>query len=192
MCGMLTGRLSHKPVPHGGGTYEHFQARKRTAVAQSILTPASAVNDRPADEADPAARAATNCQRFPDAANSCFGAGDGRIRSGTRVAAVLDRNTRIQGTLQSEGNVLVEGSFDGDMEARETILVEKEASVKGHLLANDVIVSGLFDGEAVCQHRFRVTPGGSVSGQINTQVLVIEEGSTVNCRFTMARERRQP
>lgn len=107
-------------------------------------------------------------------------------------AAVLDRNTRIQGTLQSEGNVLVEGSFDGDMEARETILVEKEASVKGHLLANDVIVSGLFDGEAVCQHRFRVTPGGSVSGQINTQVLVIEEGSTVNCRFTMARERRQP
>ena len=106
-------------------------------------------------------------------------------------AAVLDRNTRIQGTLQSDGNVLIEGSFDGDMEALETIMVEQEASVKGHLLANDVIVSGLFDGEAVCQHRFRVTPGGRVAGQINTQVLVVEEGSTVNCRFTMTREGRQ-
>lgn len=104
-------------------------------------------------------------------------------------AAVLDRNTRIQGTLHSDGNVLVEGSFEGDMEARETILVEKEASVKGHFLANDVIVSGSFDGEAVCQGKFRVTPDGSVSGQINTRVLVVEEGSTVNCRFSMERER---
>ncbi len=106
-------------------------------------------------------------------------------------AAVLDRNTRIQGTLQSDGNVLIEGSFDGDIEARETVMIENEATVKGHLLANDVIVSGMFDGEAVCQRQFRVTPGGSVAGQINTEVLVVEEGSTVNCRFTMARERRQ-
>ena len=105
-------------------------------------------------------------------------------------AAVLDRNTRIQGTLHSDGNVLIEGSFDGDMEALETIMVEKEASVTGHVLANDVIVAGIFDGEAVCQHQFRVMPGGSVAGQINTQVLVVEEGSTVNCRFTMTRERR--
>ncbi len=104
-------------------------------------------------------------------------------------AAVLDRNTRIQGTLHSDGNVLVEGSFEGDMEARETILVEKDASVKGHFLANDVIVSGVFDGEAVCQGQFRVTPSGSVTGQINTRVLVVEEGSTVNCRFSMERER---
>ena len=104
-------------------------------------------------------------------------------------AAVLDRNTRIQGTLHSDGNVLVEGSFEGDMEARETILVEKDASVKGHFLANDVIVSGSFDGEAVCQGQFRVTPSGSVTGQINTRVLVVEEGSTVNCRFSMERER---
>ncbi len=106
-------------------------------------------------------------------------------------AAVLDQNTRIQGTLQSDGNVLIEGSFDGDMEARETVMIERDAIFKGHLLANDVIVSGLFDGEAVCQRQFRVTPGGSVAGQINTEVLVVEEGSTVNCRFTMARERRQ-
>jgi cytoskeletal protein CcmA (bactofilin family) len=106
------------------------------------------------------------------------------------AAAVLDRNTRIQGTLNSQGNVLVEGSFEGDMDARETILIEKEASAKGHFLAKDVIVSGSFDGEAVCQGQFRVTPSGSVTGQINTRVLVIEEGSTVNCRFSMTRERR--
>ena len=105
-------------------------------------------------------------------------------------AAVVDRNTRIKGTLQSSGSVLIEGSFDGEMEARDTILIEREASVKGHTQANDLVVSGTFDGEVLCQNRFHVTPTGSVTGEINTRVLVVEEGSTVNCRFIMARERR--
>lgn len=106
------------------------------------------------------------------------------------TAAVLDRNSRLQGTLHSQGNVLIEGSFEGEMEAKETILVQKDAQAKGQLLAENVIVSGLFDGEAVCQGQFQVTPTGSIAGEINTRILVVEEGSTVNCRFIMSRDRR--
>ena len=106
------------------------------------------------------------------------------------AAAVLDVNSRLQGTLHSLGNVLIEGSFEGEMEAKETILVQKDAQAKGQLLADNVIVSGSFDGEAVCQGQFRVTPTGSIAGEINTHILVVEEGSTVNCRFIMSRDRR--
>ncbi|MFN2165805.1 MAG: polymer-forming cytoskeletal protein [Anaerolineae bacterium] len=53
-----------------------------------------------------------------------------------------------------------------------------------------MIVSGSFDGKAVCRSQFRVTPTGSITGEINTHILVVEEGSTVNCRFTMPREGR--
>ena len=105
-------------------------------------------------------------------------------------AAVLDHNTQLTGTLLSEGNVLIEGSFEGEMDAKEMIVVEKDASAEGKLRATDVIVSGTFDGEVICQNRLWVRPGGSISGEINTSVLVIEEGSTVNCRFVMSREER--
>jgi len=104
---------------------------------------------------------------------------------------VIDRNTRLTGTLQSDGNVLIEGSFDGEIEAKETILIERNAQAKGQLRASNVIVSGSFDGEIVCQNRFRVTPTGSIKGEINTSVLVVEDGSTVNCRFVMPRGERR-
>lgn len=106
------------------------------------------------------------------------------------AAAVLDVNSRLQGTLHSQGSVLIEGSFEGEMEAKETILVQKDAQAKGQLLAENVIVSGSFDGEAVCQGQFHVTPTGSIAGEINTRILVVEEGSTVNCRFIMSHDRR--
>ncbi len=106
------------------------------------------------------------------------------------AAAIIDKNTQLSGTLRSEGNVLIEGSFEGEIEAKETILVERNAQAQGQLRANNVIISGSFDGQIVCQNRFRVTPTGSIKGEINTSVLVVEEGSTVNCRFIMSREGR--
>ncbi|NOZ26968.1 MAG: polymer-forming cytoskeletal protein [Chloroflexi bacterium] len=106
------------------------------------------------------------------------------------AAAIIDRNTQLSGTLRSDGNVLIEGTFEGEIEAKETILVEREAQAQGQLRANNVIISGSFDGQIVCQNRFRVTPTGSIKGEINTSILVVEEGSTVNCRFVMSREGR--
>ncbi|MFN2165403.1 MAG: polymer-forming cytoskeletal protein, partial [Anaerolineae bacterium] len=62
---------------------------------------------------------------------------------------MLDRNTSLTGTLHSEGNVLIEGSFEGEIQAKETIFVEEDARAKGQLQADQVIVSGSFDGNAV-------------------------------------------
>ena len=76
------------------------------------------------------------------------------------------------------------------MDAKKTILVDQDATTKGQLTAEDVIVSGTFDGEAVCRNRFSVRPTATITGEINTAVLVVEEGSTVNCRFIMSREGR--
>lgn len=106
------------------------------------------------------------------------------------VAAVIDKNSELTGTLHSKGNVLIEGAFHGEIEAKETVLVDKLARTDGQLCANDVVIAGSFDGEIACQHRLQITATATVKGEINTPTLVVEEGSTVNCRFKMTRERR--
>ena len=106
------------------------------------------------------------------------------------TAAVIDKNTQLSGTLRSEGNVLIQGMFEGEIEAKGTIRVEESAQVQAQIRASNVVVSGSLDGKIVCQNRFLVTPTGSVKGEINTSILVVEEGSTVNCRFVMSREGR--
>jgi cytoskeletal protein CcmA (bactofilin family) len=105
-------------------------------------------------------------------------------------AAIVDKRSEITGTLHSKGNVLIEGNFQGEIEAKETVWVEQGAQTKGQLCANDVVISGAFDGEINCQHRLQVTSSASIQGEIKTPVLVIEEGSTVNCRFKMTRAGR--
>ncbi len=105
-------------------------------------------------------------------------------------AAIVDKRSEITGTLHSQGNVLIEGNFQGEIEAKATVWVEQGAQTKGQLCANDVVISGAFDGEINCQHRLQVASSASIQGEIKTPVLVIEEGSTVNCRFKMTRAGR--
>lgn len=106
------------------------------------------------------------------------------------AAAVVDKKTDMKGTLHSQGNVLIEGCFNGELEAKETIWVEKGANTQGQLHSNDAVISGTFDGEIVSQHRLQIAATATVSGEIDTPVLVIEEGATINCRFSMKRTRR--
>ena len=73
---------------------------------------------------------------------------------------------------------------------KETVLVERDSLTEAKLCANDVIVSGSFDGEIECQHRIQITATASIKGEINTPILVVEDGSTVNCRFKMSRTGR--
>jgi cytoskeletal protein CcmA (bactofilin family) len=106
------------------------------------------------------------------------------------VAAVIDKQSEITGTLHSKGNVLVEGIFQGEIDAKETILVEKNARTQGKLLANDIIISGTSDGEIGCQHRLHITATASITGEVKTPILVVEDGSVVNCCFRMTRTGR--
>jgi cytoskeletal protein CcmA (bactofilin family) len=103
------------------------------------------------------------------------------------AAAVVDQKSEIKGTLHSQGNVLVEGCFEGEIEAKETVWVEKGAQTQAQLRATDVIVSGTFNGEIDCRRRLQIAATATISGEIKTPVLVIEEGATVNCRFSMTR-----
>lgn len=103
------------------------------------------------------------------------------------AAAVIDKKSEIKGTLRTEGNVLVEGCFQGEIDAKETVWVENGAQIQSQVRANDVIVSGTFNGEIDCRHRLQITASASISGEIKTPILVIEEGATVNCKFSMTR-----
>jgi cytoskeletal protein CcmA (bactofilin family) len=103
-------------------------------------------------------------------------------------AAVIDDKTEITGNLKSAGNVLIEGRFHGEVEATETIWVEPRAQSDGQLRANDAVISGAVDGEIDCRRRLQIAATAVVSGEIKTPILVIEDGATVNCRFSMTRE----
>lgn len=100
-------------------------------------------------------------------------------------ATTVGKDTSFNGTLKSDGNLYIEGNFDGELEARSTIFIAGGARVKASVRAADVIIAGTFDGAADASARFHAMPSARVTGEINTAVLVVEQGSQINCRFTM-------
>jgi cytoskeletal protein CcmA (bactofilin family) len=103
------------------------------------------------------------------------------------AAAVIDRKTEITGTLHSSGNVLIEGRFHGEVEANETVWVDRGAQSDGQIRASAAVISGAVDGQVDCANRLQIAATAVISGEIKTPILVIEDGATVNCRFSMAR-----
>jgi cytoskeletal protein CcmA (bactofilin family) len=103
------------------------------------------------------------------------------------AAAVIDRQTEITGTLHSSGNVLIEGRFHGEVDANDTVWIEKGAQSDGQLRASAAVISGAVEGQIDCGRRLQIASTAVVNGEIKTPILVIEDGATVNCRFSMAR-----
>jgi cytoskeletal protein CcmA (bactofilin family) len=102
--------------------------------------------------------------------------------SGTTVIA---RDSNFNGKLKSEGNVRVEGVFDGELEATKSIYVAESARANARLKAAEVVIAGAFDGQVDADSRVHLAPTARAKGRIKTAVLVIEEGAVVDCHFTM-------
>ncbi len=95
------------------------------------------------------------------------------------------RDTSFSGTLKSDSNLYIEGRFEGELQARDTIVIAEGAEVKAGLDATNVIVAGVLDGKVEASGLFHAMPSAHVAGDINTAILVIDQGSHVSCRFAM-------
>ena len=102
-----------------------------------------------------------------------------------RNATAVARDTSFSGTLKSDSNLYIEGHFEGQLEARETIFIAEGAQVKADLGATNVIVAGTLDGKVDANSRFHAMPSARVAGDIHSAVLVVDRGSHINCRFAM-------
>ncbi len=100
-------------------------------------------------------------------------------------ATMVAKDTSFKGSLATEGNLFIEGNFDGQLEARSTIVIAEGATVKADVRATDVIIAGILNGTVDASNRFHAMPTAQVTGEINSAVLVVEQGSTINCRFAM-------
>ncbi|MDQ4077732.1 MAG: polymer-forming cytoskeletal protein [Chloroflexota bacterium] len=106
-----------------------------------------------------------------------------------RGATMVAKDSTFSGMLQSRGNLFIEGNFDGELDARDTVVIAETADVKADVRATDVIVAGRLDGTVDATGRFHAMPTARVAAEITSASLRIEQGSHIDCRFAMkARE----
>jgi cytoskeletal protein CcmA (bactofilin family) len=94
--------------------------------------------------------------------------------------SVIGPDDFFDGRYRSERGVRIQGNARGSIESRQYIFVEAGAAVEADLSAEDITVSGSFNGKIECRRRLEVTSTGQIQGQVQTVLLVVQEGGRLD------------
>lgn len=105
-----------------------------------------------------------------------------------RVAAWIGRSIVIRGDLVSSEDLTIAGQVDGDVAARDHVLVvAPEATIRGDVMARSVIIHGEVTGSVNAREKVEVGETGSVDGDIDAPRMTVAEGAVLHGRVKVAR-----
>ncbi len=103
--------------------------------------------------------------------------GRGQMPKGVgEINALMGKGTEFQGDLKFDGTVRIDGIFCGEIQAAGTLVVGEGARVEAKIHCGTVIVSGEVIGDIEATHRVEALAPARIQGNIQTPVLVINEG----------------
>jgi cytoskeletal protein CcmA (bactofilin family) len=107
-----------------------------------------------------------------------------------RIPSILSAGTTLTGDLKSEGDVHIDGTFEGDVSAK-SVTVSKSGTVTGTIVADDVRIEGCVNGQIVARCVV-LTPTARVSGDVQHQSIAMELGAQLRGRCQpIGQEREQ-
>lgn len=104
----------------------------------------------------------------------------------------VSKETRITGSIQGDGGIIISGHVDGDVLAKGIVFLEPGGIIDGQAVAGGVIVAGEVNGNIATGGRVEVRASGRVTGDIECGRIAIEEGGTVKGKIRMPRSSGRP
>ncbi|GAA4875199.1 polymer-forming cytoskeletal protein [Ferrimonas pelagia] len=87
----------------------------------------------------------------------------------------ISTDCRLSGELVLESDCMVDGSIEGTVTAKGSVIIEQQGRIEGELEAEEVRVSGHFKGKLKCK-RLSITANGMVDGEVLSEKIEIFEG----------------
>ncbi len=116
-------------------------------------------------------------------------------RANAEGRAYLDSGSKISGKLLFEGATRIDGQVDGEITAKETLIIGESAVVTAQIKATAIIVAGKVSGDITATQRLEIRPSARVIGNLASPVLVVLEGAMFEGHCSMqpegAREERK-
>jgi len=113
------------------------------------------------------------------------------IRGG-RIDNLLGPNTRFDGALSADGNIRIEGIYQGHIETAGNVIVGPSAKVLADIVASSVQVLGAVRGNITAQSRLEILSTGHVWGDVKVSSLLIDEGGMFRGQCTMIVDNDEP
>lgn len=93
-------------------------------------------------------------------------------------ASMIDSGLKVIGNMESDGDIVVAGTVEGDIASR-GLTIGEGATVKGTITVGAVHVLGRVEGE-IRTRSIRISASGEVAGNIKYETLAVEEGARID------------
>ncbi|MDB5082729.1 MAG: hypothetical protein JWP00_4653 [Chloroflexi bacterium] len=108
------------------------------------------------------------------------------VRADEIIETSIGSSVSMQGVLKAEGNIRIDGLFEGKIETAGNVIVGRTGQVAADIVARNVLVAGKVKGNILAHDRLEIIASGKVLGDIESITLYIEEGGRHHGQTRMA------
>ncbi len=106
--------------------------------------------------------------------------------------SLVAREDTFEGQLNTTRGVRIMGTVRGGIESQQYVHIEENAHVEADITAEEVVIAGEYSGKLTCRQRVEIRATGRVSGQIDTQKLLLHEGGYFDGELHMQKPQAAP
>jgi cytoskeletal protein CcmA (bactofilin family) len=111
-----------------------------------------------------------------------------RSEESGKLSTVIAKGTKINGNIDMEGSIRVDGYIKGKVKSSETLTVGKTGVVEGEVEVKEAVVGGQIKGNLAASQRVELENKASILGDVNTRIFVIKEGGMFHGKCSMKDE----
>ena len=93
-----------------------------------------------------------------------------------KIENVIGRSCTVHGDFAADGAFRVDGTIEGSVESKASVVVGESGAVKGNIRAVDVLVAGKIHGNVACTGHLDIMSTGIIEGDIDAKSLRVETG----------------
>ena len=101
------------------------------------------------------------------------------------IVAFVGQEVQFSGVLTYKGNGRIDGTFDGEIQTKDTLFVGEQANVKAGIRAGSVIASGRIAGSITASQRVELKSPAIIDASITTPKLSMDDGVIFNGKISM-------
>jgi cytoskeletal protein CcmA (bactofilin family) len=99
--------------------------------------------------------------------------------------SLFDSQLTVTGDIETDGSVRIDGRMFGNIRRADTVVIGVGATMTGNINARDVVIGGTLTGNLSATDRVELQPTAIVTGDVITQLVLVQEGGVVNGRVDM-------
>lgn len=102
-----------------------------------------------------------------------------------QAETVVGPSVKIQGDLNSEGNIRIEGQVSGKVKTSQSVFVNQGAHIAADVLAGNAVIGGEVQGNLKVSGHLILQGTAKIAGDITCQILRVEDGAQFTGKCSM-------